>query len=170
MRCKTFVSYTWTLIDDVLPEQMREFFPPFYFFDINNVWRQLKARNKWMDRLVPLHEEVAGSRQSKSDLLDDWENCIFAGQLGAQLVDALGKRRTLGAPHSRRHCATFFFNSQPDMSPRSEQLTVTTTAEEPRRGLRLQGPVPKARARSHGPRPRADRSATRKFVLSKTRG
>ena len=108
MRCKSFVSYTWTLIDDVLPEQMREFFPPLYFFDINNVWRQLKARNKWMDRLVPLHEEVAGSRQSKSDLLDGCENCIFAGELGAQLVDALGKRRTLGAPHSRLHCATLF--------------------------------------------------------------
>ena len=84
-------------------------FSPLLFFDINTVWRQLKARNKWMDRLVPLHEEVAGSRQCKSDLLDDCENGIFARELRAQLVDALAKRRTLGVPHSRLHCAASFF-------------------------------------------------------------
>jgi hypothetical protein len=50
----------------------------------------------------------ASSRLRKSVLLDDCENCIFAGKLGAQLVDALGKRSTLGSPHSHLHYVTFF--------------------------------------------------------------
>ena len=69
-----------------------------------------------MDRLVPLHEEVAGSRQSKSDLLDGCENYIFARELGAQLVDALGKRRTLGARTALtpplRDFVFFFFSKE----------------------------------------------------------